>query len=113
MTTGLSCSTALGALTINSVSMHTPAWSVLDLTPLWMPVTTYRGENVVIPGASGRRAQPYRFDEGRYTLPFTVIGAVNLSGVAYSNPWVGLQTNLSYLFSNVFTPPAAPTTTQP
>lgn len=100
-----------GKLTINGVDMHTLAWNVLDIIPLWIHSAT-RGENVIIPGADGRRAYPRRIDEGRYSLPMLIGGVADKDGNAYTNRWSGLQANLEYLRANVVTPPAAPTATR-
>lgn len=100
-----------GKLTIGGVDMHTPAWNVLDVIPLWIHTMT-RGENVLIPGAAGRRAYPRRVDESDYSLPMLIGGVANLSGTPYANRWTGLQTNIEYLRANVVTPPAAPTATR-
>lgn len=100
-----------GRLSIATVDMHTPAWNVLDLVPLWMPAAT-RGANVIIPGADGRRAYPRRIDEARYSLPMVIGGVADRLGAAYANRWTGLQTNLEYLRANVTTPPTAPTATR-
>lgn len=109
---GLIVPTATGELFINSISMHTPAWCVLDLLPLWaFPAT--RGGNVIVPGASGQRAYPRRIDETTYSLEMVIVGDVDQSGDPYDNPLVGLQTNLEYLWDNVVSPPDAPTATRP
>lgn len=100
-----------GRLTINGVDMHNQAWNVLDLVPLWMYEAS-RGANVIIPGASGRRAYPRRVDEGRYSLPMIITGVADRLGVGYANRWTGLQTNLAYLHTNVVNPPTAPTATR-
>lgn len=103
--------TVYGTLTINSVSMHTSAWQVLDVRPLYLP-TDYRGGNVVIPGASGRRAYPYRVDEAKHSLPMWITGVYDRNGnTSTGNKYQGLQTNLEYLRANVLTPPTAPSST--
>lgn len=106
----LNYSTCDGTLTINSVAMQGPAWSVLDVMPLYIPNAT-RGRNVIIPGASGQRAYARYVDQGRFSLPMVIMGEYNRLGVAYASEWNGLQTNLAYLYTNVFAPPASPTAT--
>src|ERR1043165_5436525 len=93
-----------GALTIAGVSMHTPAWIVVVLTPLWVKVDTRGGPNRAIPGIAGRVSYPRRKDETAHSLPFVVHGEVDRTGAVQANPWVGLQTNLDYLYANVIAP---------
>lgn len=100
--------TVYGTLTINGVSMHTAAWQVLDVRPLYLP-RAWRSGSVLIPGAAGRRPYPYRVDEAEFALPMWVTGVYDRTGAAHSNKFTGLQTNLEYLRANVLTPPAAPT----
>lgn len=102
--------TVYGTLTINSVSMHTAAWVVNDVRPLYLP-NAYRFGSVIIPGASGRRPYPYRVDEAVHVLPMWITGVYDRTGAAHSNKYTGLQTNLEYLRANILTPPAAPTAT--
>lgn len=101
----------LGKLTINGIDMHTPAWNVLDPTPLYMP-SDYLGENIRIPGSNGRRAYPLWVDQGHYVLPMLISGEVDLNGSPYADIWIGAQTNLQYLQTNVASPPTAPTATR-
>lgn len=102
--------TVYGTLTINGVSMHTAAWVVNDVRPLYLP-NAYRSGSVIIPGASGRRPYPYRVDEAEHVLPMWITGVYDRTGAAHSNKYTGLQTNLEYLRANVLTPPSAPTAT--
>lgn len=96
-------SDAMGALTINNVSMHTEAWHVLDLFQLWT-FPDRRGDNALIPSFEGRRAYPRIVDQTVYTLPFFVTGACNEAGVPNADPMAGLQTNLDYLWEEVVSP---------
>lgn len=92
-----------GSLTINGVSMSTPAWKILDLAPLWFPPDV-RGGNVVIPGVAGRHAYPRRVDETTYRLPMLVYHGYDRTGSTYADPSNGLQTNVAYLYTNVVAP---------
>jgi hypothetical protein len=91
-----------GLLTVNGVSMHTPAWCMVDLGDLWFPAKT-RGSNVLIPGAVGRRAYPVRADETTYSLPMLISGVVDQLGGPYPDAMVGLERNLVELAA-VFVP---------
>lgn len=89
-----------GTLTINSISMSTPGWKVLDLSPLWGP-PDLRGQNVVIPGTAGRHVRPRRVDETVYQLPMVIYHGFNVSGTPYADPSNGLQTNVEYLYAQL------------
>ena len=104
----LNSDTQTGALTISGVSMHGPAWNLLDLVPLWLHQQT-RGSNVLIPGTAGTRAYPLRVHEARHSLEMAITGWVDRNGVDQSDEWEGLQTNIEYLRANIVSPPAAPT----
>jgi hypothetical protein len=101
---GFTWNTAAGGLTINSVDMMQPAWQVMNLIELWLPAQQ-RGEDVVIPGVAGRR--PYRrfVDATRRTLRLKITGDVDRNNTPQSNKFVGLQTNVDYLITNVVDPP--------
>jgi hypothetical protein len=92
-----------GSLTINSVSLDTPAWEIRDLSPLWFPPET-RGSNVVIPGVAGKHAFPRRVDETTYDLPMIIHHGFDRLGGTYADPSNGLQTNVAYLYTNVVAP---------
>lgn len=103
--------TRTGTLTINSVSMHVNgAWTITDLHELWLP-NAERAGNVIIPGATGQRAYPWRTDASEYLLIMGIAGERNVSGVPYADQIVGLMTNVEYLRANVLVPPTAPTAT--
>lgn len=96
-----------GTLTIDSISMNRPAWSVSGdesgeggLLNLWATVTR-RGENRVLPGAAGVIAYPHYRTETRHDLRLVVVGDVNESGTAQSDARAGLANNIEYLYDNV------------
>lgn len=92
-------------LSINGVSMATPAWDVLNLHVLWqMPAV--RGTDLIIPGASGARPRRRWAQPTKYTLELIIHGNVNPDGTAYSDHFVGLQSNIAYLRTNVADPVA-------
>lgn len=99
-----------GELKINGVSMHTPAWCVLDVLPLYLPTGT-RGHNSIIPHTAGRYPRPLRIDESRYSLPMLISGGHDRNGNVYADRWAGLQANLVYLNSQIVTPPTYPVVT--
>lgn len=95
--------TCHGTLTIDGVEMvENPAWSMLDLSALlWSP--EQRGTDLPLPRGT-ILPRPRRLDTTVLPFPFVVVGSVDLDGDAYADPYVGLQTNLAYLMSNVLEP---------
>ncbi len=98
-----------GNLTINSILMHRRgAWNIPDLHTLWLPTAT-KGANDQLAGSNGTAPNTWFLDEGVYPLLLGVAGTHNVSGTPYADPLVGLETNLAYLYTNVFVPPTYPT----
>lgn len=85
-------------------TMHRSAWCCVDLTPLWIGPEV-RGENVIVPGAQGTRAQRRRVTETSYSLPFAISGVVDPDGNPVANPMNQLKLNIDYLRENVIDPP--------
>lgn len=111
MTSILFPNTSTGHLLINGVSLHTPAWTMLDLIELWMP-PELRGANVIIPAARGRRAYPMRVDETDYLLPMNVSGAVDQMNVPDDDGFMAcLSRNLKFLNDFVVGPKDGTTAT--
>lgn len=101
-----------GLLTINSILMHKRgAWNIPDNHDLWINSTS-KGANDQLAGAHGTAANTWFLDEGVYPKLLGVSGTHNVSGTPYADPLVGLETNLAYLYSNVFVPPTYPTATR-
>lgn len=92
-----------GTLTAGGFSLNTWGWMIQDLRPLWFEAS-YIGDNRVVPGSPGRVGYPNELDEGFFSLVFWVTGAYTSLGVAYSDPVVGLQTNLDAIIANVTGP---------
>jgi hypothetical protein len=95
-----------GILTINSVSLNNVAWDITDLTELWH-VVEQRGQDRVLPGAAG--VIPYQRYETvtRLDLIILINGSVNQSGTPFSDPIVGLRTNINTLMTGVVNPPGS------
>lgn len=101
-------STAYGALTISGVSMHTPAWNVLELRDLWLG-NEVRGQDRLIPGVSGLRPFRRRITAAQHSLPMFIAGFASPDGT----PAVGeeeireqLEANIEFLMANVVEPVA-------
>jgi hypothetical protein len=104
VTDGLCVSTCLGELFINEISMHTPAWDVLDPLVLLLPPLSV-GDNVRIGGTPGRLAYPMEVDQTDYSLPMVISGTVDRFG----NPdgdgvYACFYRNLQYLRANIYGP---------
>lgn len=101
---GLKTSTAGGLLTINSVSLNTPAWIITNLVDLQLGAEL-RGQDRIIPHAAGVVPYPRRFTVTERHLPMLISGDVDRFGTQQSNVHQGLQANLTYLRTNVLDPP--------
>lgn len=90
-------------LEINSVPLATPAWDVVDYSPLYdeKPV---RHANRIIPNVTGRAGYMPVGDEKRVMLRMVIKGERNHENTVYANPRVGLWTNIAYLRTNVVAP---------
>lgn len=104
-------STAVGALTISGVSMHTYGWNVLDVRDLWVTVSV-RGQDRLVPGVSGLRPKRRRITATPHSLPMVISGLHTSVGVEITDPderLAQIQDNLDYLMANVVA--EVPTTT--
>lgn len=86
-----------GKVTVNGVLLWTPAFAVMDASPL-NDDADMRGASLVIPGVSGTRPKPRRRTKTRKDLPMVVMGGVNSAGVEIADgPKQGLIDNVAYL----------------
>jgi hypothetical protein len=106
------CASPTGVLTVSGVALHGPCWTILDLTPLWVQADV-RGDDRLLPGVTGVIPYRRRTTVTRHSLPMWVIGEVSWTDAAYADPWVGLETNLNYLYTNVVAPTGAGDGTRP
>jgi hypothetical protein len=107
-----------GNLTISTIDMNRPAWAVIGdengnggLVTLWADFDV-RGQDRLLPGATGVIAYPRRLTATRKDLRLLVVGDVDLNGVPTADSVIGLQTNLEYLRANVFVPVVSSTGTR-
>lgn len=94
---------AAGDLTISSIAMNGPAWKVLNLHELWQPADQ-RGDDRLIPGASGVLPLRRRDTVTRRSLQMLVSGTHDRTGAAVADKYEGLQANVDYLIANVVAP---------
>lgn len=99
-------------LEIDAVPLSTPAWEHTNLY-VALNMGSGRGENVVMPGAVGRRAVRRRTDEATVTLELAIFGDKDPSGANHPNPIVGLVDNIEYLQDHLVDPPAAANSLRP
>lgn len=88
---------------INGVPLHTAAWMVEDLAPLWTGVAL-RGEDRLIPFSNGELALRRRIGALHVVVPLIVFGDKKWDGTTYSNARTGLWNNVRQLQTAVFTP---------
>lgn len=91
-----------GTLALGEVSLNTPAWAVLNVASLWEPAPIRR-ENIAIPFRRGKLAVPGIMDERSDSLLILVVGTCDQDGDPTSDPHVGLEQNIEWLKSNLFT----------
>lgn len=110
---GFDFSTVEGNLTLNGIPMKTRAWTCPDLTPLWLPAAV-RGQDRILPGASGVIPHRRRRTVTQYALDFRICGMSNMYGVITTGTGNGpeefaqLEYNLKYLRDNVIDPRITP-----
>lgn len=105
MTLGMSCDTCDGWLTIDGISLNTPAWRVVgtDLPQLWQGGDV-RGSDRLVPGAIGVLPYRRRFTVTRHSLTMIIVGEVDHLGNPATDPREGFYVNLAYLRTNVTDP---------
>jgi hypothetical protein len=91
---------SFGTLTIEDVSLNTPAWCLPDMSPLWAS-RAQRGSNRLIPGVTGRKAYKRRLDETKLSLPILITGFCDSEGTSYADIGIsfaqGLEANVKFL----------------
>lgn len=108
----IDCNPCTGELFIDGVSMHGPAFCVVDVIKLWLP-TDYRGDNPVIGGVVGTFAEPLLRDQATYVLKMDISGVFDFAGQqVLGDYFVGLETNVAYL-DPILSPPDPPSATKP
>lgn len=96
-------SQADGILSITGLPLHTPAYAILDLTPLWMG-PDIRGEDLLIPGRTGVLPLPRRATVTTKSLPMIIDGRYDRLGNRWDNEREGLRRNIA-LLRTYFTDP--------
>lgn len=99
-----SVSACVENLTIDGISLTTPAWWCGDLAPL-VDGPDLRGEDTLLPGVAGVVANPRRVTVSKRSVQMFITGDYDRLGVAQTNPRIGLQRNCQYLIDNLLIPP--------
>jgi hypothetical protein len=110
-----------GTLTIGAISMNPAngAWGIFGdergeggLVHLWAGFDV-RGEDRILPSATGVIAYQRRMTVTRHDLRFIIVGdVIGQTGVAAPDATVGLATNTEYIRANVLAPVASSTGTR-
>lgn len=110
-----------GTLTISTISMNPAngAWGVLGdesgrggLIHLWYKFDV-RGEDRILPSATGVIAYPRRMTVTRCDLRLLIVGdVIGQTGVSASNSIEGLATNIEYIRTNILAPVVSATGTR-
>lgn len=93
----------VGLLTVNSMLLHTPAYTMGDnLIDLWLPGVT-RGSNVVLPHLSGARPYAHRLTETPHSLEMNFVGDADSAGVgvALADRMEQLQANIAEVVAGI------------
>jgi hypothetical protein len=110
-----------GILTVSAISMNPAngAWGVIGdergeggLIPLWTDFDV-RGQDRILPSATGVIAYPRRMTVTRHDLRLLVVGdIIGSTSVPETDTDEGLEVNLEYLRANVFAPVVSATGTR-
>jgi hypothetical protein len=99
-----------GTLAISGVNMNWDAWAIVGddngrggLLNLWIEAEQ-RGEDRVLPNATGVIPYRRRLDVTPHELRLLVTGDIDLAGQPSTNSKTQLLTNLAFLYTNVIAP---------
>lgn len=107
-----------GSMTIDGFSMNRPAFAIIGdergvggYVQLWADFDV-RGQDRLLPGATGVIAYPRRMTVRRMDFRLIVVGDVNQAGGSVSDSREGLEANLKYIRANLLAPVATTTGTR-
>lgn len=87
---------------VNSTPLETYGWRTFGTGyDELLNCPALRGENLVLPGAKGRRPYPRVGDETPVSIPLLVNGATNPDGTPYDKPLSGLLANRDLLRASI------------
>lgn len=107
-----------GSMTIDGLSMNRPAFAIVGdergeggYVKLWADFDV-RGEDRILPSATGVIAYPRRMTVTRVDFRLLVVGDVDQAGAPVVDSVVGLQNNIEYIRANIVAPVATSTGTR-
>lgn len=89
----LSCGECGGILKVDTVSWHTGAWCLADVSPL-LDTGLVRGSDLVVPFADGTTPLRRRVTSTSTRLTVWFSGVEDETGTVYANPKAGLFDNM-------------------
>jgi hypothetical protein len=109
---------AEGNMTIGGIDMNRPAFAIMGdergeggFVQLWADFDV-RGEDRLLPSATGVIAYPRRMTVRRMDFRLLVVGDVNQAGAPVVDTKAGLEANLEYIRANVLAPVVSATGTR-
>lgn len=93
------------SLAIDGWQSETPAWTILDYTPLKEPAAK-RGADRVLPGVTGVKGYPRRYTVTEKQLPMHIFGDTAPNGSLYPDGQDGLQDNIDAIVAAIVDPPS-------
>lgn len=109
---------AEGNMTIGGIDMNRPAFAIIGdergeggFVKLWADFDV-RGEDRILPSATGVIAYPRRMTSKRFDFRLLVVGDVDQAGTPVADSRIGLQNNIEYIRANVLAPVVSSTGTR-
>lgn len=94
--------TATRYATVNTVPLDTYAWRVIaGGYDQLLNTPQVRGEDVIMPGATGVRAYPRIFTATIVSIPMLIVGSMDDDGAPISDPFEGMLQHQEYLQENL------------
>ncbi|MCA1807220.1 MAG: hypothetical protein LC687_05155 [Actinobacteria bacterium] len=107
-----------GTLTVDSILLNRAAFAIIGdengkggLVQLWADFDV-RGEDRLLPSATGVIPYPRRITKKRYDFRLLVVGDIDQAGTPVADTRSGLRANLEYIRANVLAPVVSSTGTR-
>lgn len=106
----VTCTTLDGEAFLGAETLHRPAFSIMDVSPLLDALAAIRGENLLIPLVAGTKAMRKRVTETVYTCRMILDGRWSVDGDPVEDHYAGLRDVKDWLLTNVHLPPGGDST---